>query len=371
MAYTGLTWDHPRGYNALAAAGAPLIEWHKQPLEGFESASIGEICRDHDLVVLDHPHIGEAVVLDCLTPIDAILSADAIERIAQGVIGASLESYRYEGHLWALPLDAATQVAATRADLLQAPPPKSWVEVLDLSRGGRVAACVAGPHALLGFGSICVALGEAPGQGDGYVTRDTGLEALDILGTLFARTPAQTLPLNPIGLLHLMSTDDAVAYCPLVYGYVNYAAPQDPTHRPVVFADAPSGRGGIGSTLGGTGLAISRRAEVSPDLIRHIVWLMSDEAQSGFIPDHDGQPSLRSAWQDARVNARWGNFYHDTFATTEAAWVRPRYDGYIAFQSRASALLRDGFSNRRAHAALLDELNTLHQAARSKGASHD
>jgi len=44
--YCGLTWDHPRGYNALAAAAEAsggLLHWDKQPLEGFESHPIGEL----------------------------------------------------------------------------------------------------------------------------------------------------------------------------------------------------------------------------------------------------------------------------------------------------------------------------------------
>jgi multiple sugar transport system substrate-binding protein len=38
--YCGLTWNHTRGYNALAAAAEAsggLLHWDKQPLEAFES----------------------------------------------------------------------------------------------------------------------------------------------------------------------------------------------------------------------------------------------------------------------------------------------------------------------------------------------
>src|SRR3546814_2711890 len=62
----------------------------------------------------------------------------------------------------------------------------------------------------------------------------------------------------------------------------------------------------------------------SPTLLAHLRWLMSDDAQRGFIPAHDGQPSRRAAWHDPAVNARWGNFYRNTAATLEAAYVRPR-----------------------------------------------
>ena len=65
--HKALTWDHPRGYNALAAAAAGLdpardglsIAWDKQPLEGFESHPIADLCARYDLVVLDHPHVGD------------------------------------------------------------------------------------------------------------------------------------------------------------------------------------------------------------------------------------------------------------------------------------------------------------------------
>ena len=94
------------------------------------------------------------------------------------------------------------------------------------------------------------------------------------------------------------------------------------------------------STLGGTGIAVSRRAEVTPELLDHLRWLLSDEAQRGFIPQHQGQPSFRSAWTDPSVDAAADGFYAATGATLEAALVRPRHNGAIAFQTEASALLR-------------------------------
>jgi multiple sugar transport system substrate-binding protein len=64
-AFRGLTWDHPGGHAPLAAAaelwaGEIEITWDAQPLEGFESTPIPELARSYDLIVLDHPHLGEA-----------------------------------------------------------------------------------------------------------------------------------------------------------------------------------------------------------------------------------------------------------------------------------------------------------------------
>ena len=103
--YRALTWDHPRGYNALAAAAAALdpardalaIAWDKQPLEGFESHPIADLCSRYDLVVLDHPHVGEAVEAGCLQPLEEVFEPQYIADLAAATIGPCLSSYRYAG----------------------------------------------------------------------------------------------------------------------------------------------------------------------------------------------------------------------------------------------------------------------------------
>ena len=162
-----------------------------------------------------------------------------------------------------------------------------------------------------------------------------------------------------------MAQGAAIAYCPLIYGYVNYAAAA-PDRHVVRFGDVPVVRAGgpLGSTLGGTGLAVTRRAAVTPELLAHLRYLMSEQTQRCFIPRHDGQPSARAAWRDADVNSRWGNFYRDTLPTVEAAWVRPRYTNFIAFQTAASALIRAALDAGTSAPSLLTELQ--HQYARSR-----
>ena len=82
--WRGLTWDHPRGYRALEAAAWRAAEsglslsWDRHSLEGFETHPIGELCARFDLVVLDHPHVGEAVAADGLTPLEDLFGADEI-----------------------------------------------------------------------------------------------------------------------------------------------------------------------------------------------------------------------------------------------------------------------------------------------------
>jgi len=373
-----LTWDHPRGYNALAAAASREetvaagldIAWDRQPLEGFESHPIADLCARYDLVVIDHPHVGEAVDGDCLRSLESVFGTDVVERLGADSIGPSLSSYRYAGKHWALPLDAATQVMALRADRVDGGAPVTWDAVLDLSRRtGKVALSLAGPHAALSFLSIATAFGEPPAEADPevLVSAATGEAVYALMAELAALGPRSVLAENPIGILGHMAREEDVILCPLVFGYVNYAAPAE--GHPLAFADAPRRLPGgrPGSTLGGTGIGISKRCDPGPALKAHLLWLMSREAQIGFIPAHDGQPSRREAWFDEGVNRRWNGFYRQTAATLEAAYVRPRHDGYIAFQTGASALLRDAFETRAEASGVLARMQDLYRAHRRAG----
>ena len=359
--YRGITWDHPRGRNALTAAaagaagagagaaaadGSPAtpppvdLSWSAHSLEHLESHPIDELAREYDLIVLDHPHLGEALELHSLQPMDAVVGAERIERWSRESVGPSFDSYSADGYQWALPLDAATQVAVHKPRLVSvAELPETWGEVEQLSRRAPVALSLAGPHAFLTFASLCVAWGEelSAHPDFGFVSRATASAVLETMRSIGSRIPAGSELQNPIALLQRLSDGDDIAYCPLVYGYVNYSGAE------VRFADAPSVTPGgrRGSTIGGTGLAVSSHAEVTPELVAHIAWLMSPEAQRRFIPQHDGQPSARAAWTDPEVDAAASGFYSGTLATLQQSWVRPRYAGYIPFQSEGSAIVRD------------------------------
>jgi multiple sugar transport system substrate-binding protein len=57
---------------------------------------------------------------DVLVELSAYLSESEKLRFASDSVGPSWESYWYGGGLWAFPIDAATQVACYRHDLLHA-----------------------------------------------------------------------------------------------------------------------------------------------------------------------------------------------------------------------------------------------------------
>jgi multiple sugar transport system substrate-binding protein len=364
--YRGLTWDHPRGRLALERAalaavsveGDALISWDAHPLEGFESAPIAEIAAGYDVIVLDHPHLGDAIASDAIRPADEVFDAGLLRSLERGCVGPSYRAYVMDGRPWALPLDAATQVAVFRPEAMDAAP-ETWDDVARLPAALPLALSLAGPHALLSFASVCVALGEEPAvqPGSGFVSRSTGREAIALLAALATRAPAGAAALNPIGLLERMRTVRDIAYVPLVYGYVNYASGAGA----LTFADAPGTRPGgrRGSTLGGTGIAISRRCEPDAALVAHLSALFDPACQAGFIPQNAGQPSMARAWDDTSVNAASTGFYRRTRRTMEDSWVRPRVAGYIAFQAHASTLLRGAITGSAPADAVLTRVDEL------------
>jgi multiple sugar transport system substrate-binding protein len=73
-------------------------------------------------------------------------------------------------------------------------------------------------------------------------------------------------------------------------------------------------------------------------------------------------------WDHPRGHAPLVGFYSGTLRTTEAAWVRPRFPGYIEFQSRGSELIRTGLAERMPGPRLFDRLDALWRASLPTGA---
>src|SRR5690606_1170213 len=138
-----MTWSHPRGYDPMVATAGIWrertgmeIAWEKRSLQDFESFPVEELARAYDLIVIDHPHVGQVTAEACLLPLDVPGREAEAEALAAGSVGRSFASYQWQGRQWALPIDAATQVMAYRADRL-AGPPRTWAEIMDLAKAGR------------------------------------------------------------------------------------------------------------------------------------------------------------------------------------------------------------------------------------------
>ena len=355
----GMTWDHPRGIDPLLALSEVWqqvhgvdITWEKRSLQDFESHPVEDLARKFDLIVVDHPHVGQVTAENCLLALP-----DAPE-IAEGSVGGSCESYNWQGHQWAWPIDAAAQVQAVRPELTG--PVTQWDDVMALAFEGRVAIPLRPPHGLMSFFTLAANLGHPcrTGQGEAFCDRDGAGEALARLKALADRVDPACFQQDPIAVLDAMSSGDRIACAPLIYGYISYAIPGMRPKR-VTFHDIPStGKGVAGSALGGTGIAVSafcKAPEAAVAFARHIA---GPEAQAGLYVEAGGQAGHRSGWTSAQADAAAGGFYSGTLATLDGAWMRPRHDGYMPFQQAAAERVNEALKDGQITAALddLDEM---------------
>src|SRR5690606_37647983 len=119
---------------------------------------VEELARQYDLIVIDHPHVGQITKQGCLAPLD--VAGREVERAEMSThsVGQSYQSYDFAGHQWAFPIDAAAQVQAYRPDLL-ARPVRRWAEAAALARQGKVILPMRAPHSLMSFFTLAANLG--------------------------------------------------------------------------------------------------------------------------------------------------------------------------------------------------------------------
>ena len=144
----GITWKHDRGLAPLLATAKDFcerhpglrIEWEARSLQEFGEGTVKALADNYDLVIIDHPYMGQVAQEQCFLPLDEHFTPVQLRELERDSVGASYRSYYFEGHQWALPVDAAAQVAGYRADLLEAngfKVPQTWEEVLSLAKFRR------------------------------------------------------------------------------------------------------------------------------------------------------------------------------------------------------------------------------------------
>jgi multiple sugar transport system substrate-binding protein len=366
----GIAWDHPRGFDPLvatasayAAAHAGIaIAWEKRSLQAFADAPVAELAEAFDLIVIDHPHMGEASKAKSLMPLDTLGRNEDIAVLAAEAIDGTHASYHFDGHQWALAIDAAAQVAAYRPNAI-ARIPETWVEVARLAAAGRVVWPLKPVDALMSFFTLAANQGtQCAASPDRVIERDAGRAVLRAMTAVSRSVPKSCLMMNPIDALELLSSDSRYWYCPLLYGYSNYAR-KDFRPSVVRFANIPAfgELGDRGSTLGGAGLAVSSRCQAVDVAVDYVFWVASAKCQSGAYFTAGGQPAALAAWEDDAVNAASNNFFRDTRSTLEQSWIRPRYAGYPAFQERGGAIVNAYLDGRLEETAALESLDAAYR----------
>ncbi|MCY6381952.1 extracellular solute-binding protein [Hoeflea prorocentri] len=360
-----MTWSDPRGYDPMIALSAAFeeqnpgvkITWDKRSLQGFESTPVDQLAADYDLLIIDHPHVGAVARQGCLLALDELLPKTAMTALANETVGKSFISYAIDGHQWALPVDAATQVQAHRPDLGNRV--GTWSDVKEVAKNRAVILPMRPPHSLICIFTLAGNIGHPCGSEQDRLLPE------DVLGKVFSELKAvsdhidpECFGMDPIAAMDRLAEDNTLRIAPLTYLYKGYSNKGYRANR-LAFSDIPAlGRSGpVGSALGGTGIAVSSRTG-SPELCAQFAaWAAGAECQSGLYAASNGQPGNAVAWASEEVNAPVLDAYRNTRLTHEAAWLRPRHDGYMAFQAEGAEIVNEALTGKRPVPQAVKSLN--------------
>ena len=380
----GITWGHSRGYTPLVAYAQRFAElnpgveviWKKRSLQEFADFPIEKLTEHYDLLIIDHPWVGCAAALGCVLPLEQYISAEYLREQRQNSVGQSHESYFYNGHQWALAIDAATPVASYRADLLKkhnAKLPETWEEVIALAEQGKVAVPAIPIDLLMNFYMFCIAHGSAPFATDKEVVdADTGLKALESMRSLYSKVNKKMFGYNPIAVAEVMSSTDEYWYCPFAYGYSNYSRGGYARYllnytQPVIFSSGERLR----STIGGTGIAVSAFSKHKELAVKFAEGIVSPLCQSTFYVEHGGQPGHLAAWTSTHANQLTNDYFLNTLPAMQTGYLRPRYHGYLHFQDHAGDTVQRFLMIGGDAIATLSEMNAIYLSSLQKHVSQE
>jgi len=341
----GMTWDHPRGLDSVVNSNQLLLEeigvtvdWDARSLLAFGDQPIVEFYNEYDLMVIDHPHVPNAVHAEAVLPLEDLLSHEELDLLSKTSVGESHSSYQYRGSQWALAIDTAAQVSAFRPDKADRAP-IYWDEVLDFAEAGTVLWAQKPVDAFSTFATL-MAQREAPLTNDrSFINKDVAAEVLAFMIELSAKVPDFCLASNPIDIAEILAREERYTYGVCMYGYSNYSRAGFRENL-LAYDDVPSFDGqASGSQLGGAGIAVSSKSK-NPQLAAHIALLLSSpDIQSTAYMQAGGQPGNLAAWKSAQVNQFTNNFFINTLRTLERAWVRPRIFGWPEVQFASSQII--------------------------------
>jgi multiple sugar transport system substrate-binding protein len=209
-----------------------------------------------------------------------------------------------------------------------------------------------------------MALGETPYVAESHIVSEVvGCAALARLRELIVLCDPGCWARNPIASHDIVASDENahVAYCPLAYGYSNYARAGYAAHR-LTFGEPPSlGGAPLRSTLGGTGLGISALRQNRQAALAYAQFAASGEIQRTLYTSVGGQAGHRTAWTDPDNNRIANNYFSKTLPALDRAYLRPRYSGYMEFQEKAGPIVHAALRSVLADTEALRQLEALYQ----------
>ena len=363
----GMTWDHPRAFDSLVASNDLLksslgisISWDARSLLAFGDQHISEFYKEYDLMIIDHPHVPDAVHAGAVLPFEELLSADELAILARTSVGPSHDSYLYQGKHWALAIDTAAQVSAFRPDMSDASP-VFWSDVLELAKTGKLLWPYKPVDAYSTFATLMAQKGAPLASNKLFIEQGTALEVLSMMVELATLVPDFCSKSNPIDIAEELSNGDTYSHGICLYGYSNYSHAGFRKHR-LVYEDVPSFDGlASGSQIGGAGIAISSTTSNPVAASQASLMLSLPQIQSTTYGLSGGQPGNLIAWKNHRLNEVTASFYSNTLRTLERSWVRPRLLGWPDVQYQSSLVIHRVLTSRKVNASVVSEIASTYE----------
>lgn len=362
----GITWDHPRGYAPLEASieryfneSGVRVSWHRRTLKDFGDTPIEVLADNYDLLVLDHPHMGNIHANGCLIDLNDFLSDEERKAFSIESVGPSFLSYNYHNHQYAIPIDAACQVAAFRPDLIASSKlPQTWEEVISLSNTLKSIAKFIGfalcpTDCNCTFLTLSAQLGHpALAANDELIPLDAGILVLQMMKSLLDCSHPDSINMNPIQLYNYMTSHDDIVYSPLAFAYINYA--NSSFDKPLSFNGIPGKKQAI---LGGAGIAISSKSKQINKAAEYVKWICAANYQKEFYLQEGGQPGQLSAWTEKSNDGLKNDFFYSILPTIENAFVRPRIAGWPQYQEWLGDVVHEYLTNNQNPEIVIEKLN--------------
>lgn len=350
----GVAWNNTRSYVPLIAASQRFEELHPDVQIAWDKASLSTMLddtntafqKDYDLVVTTNGWIDYCSKQGLLAPLDEWLNLSTLQEQEMNSVGQSFQSYQTSDHQWALAIDASSQVSAYRPDLLRRNNfeiPQSWKDVVTMSAYYDFAIPLTNQDVLAHFYAIYMTLAAYQGVKDkDLFNTPIAEESIELLTELCSNIDKACFNWSSVQVFEAMTTTDQFVYCPLGFGYSNYAKTSYVTH-PLKFCDTPYlvTKQRIFGSIGGSGIAINESSQYKRLAARFIEFISSPRVQTNFIVNFGGQPGCRRAWLNPAANEATGDYFINTLAAQDRAAIRPRLHFQMESLKQAGNLIRN------------------------------
>ena len=369
----GMTWDHSRGFDPMIATSKKFqeihnnkvkIDWDKRPLQAFADRPIEEMTDHYDMIVIDYPHVGEVASKGLLQNLDLPQYEYQIEQLKNQSVGKSHQSYFIDNKQWALAIDAASQTACYRDDLIGSYP-LNWNALIGLAKNNRVLWPLKPVHAISSFYSIYNNLTvELIPEQKNFIDKNFGIKTLTMMKAVSNELIKDCLTMDPIQTAELMTETNDFYYCPYIYGFSNYSR-KNYRKNILTYIDVMnlSGKGPAGTHLGGTGIAVSNVSKNKDLAVEYAFWVAGADCQKSLFYESGGQPGNSEAWEDEKINLETNNFFKATRETLDLAWVRPRHNGYMDFQDKSGDLINEYLQSEISAESVCEKLRDMYNAS--------